>query len=300
MADLRARFIEDYAGGLLNVSRQSLSSTGEVLAQDGFLSDDTLFVEDGRGVKSGLRLGSALAESIDPVTDTGVVNVRYADRTYAKIRDLKTFSTALASAQAALSESVGETITTFEGAFESLESDVQGYRTQLADFIDQTDRTIAIFDDRLTAFAESDAVLEDQVSTLAGRVMATEQIIAESNLLTQESIATFTTPVLDDAATASIETTAQRYYALLYVSTNTPAWVTFYTSPEAREADSRSDETEAGVGVIADAVTTVGNLTIQYAPAVIGYGTSRTVYVRVVNQSGLTTRVGVEMRYIAL
>ena len=104
MADLRTRYIEDYAGGLLNIARQELSSTGEVLAQDGFVDGLTLFVEDGRGVKSGLRLGNSVAECIDPVTETGVLNVRTADRTYAKVRDLKAFATAVASAQGALTE----------------------------------------------------------------------------------------------------------------------------------------------------------------------------------------------------
>ena len=104
MADLRKRYIEDYAGGFLNIARQEISSTGEVLVQDGFTSEGTLFVEDGTGTKSGLLLGSALAESVDPTTETGVVNVRFADRTYAKVRDLKIFSTAIASAQAALSD----------------------------------------------------------------------------------------------------------------------------------------------------------------------------------------------------
>lgn len=125
MADLRSRFIEDYAGGLLNVARQELSSTGEVLAQDGFIEGQTLFVEDGRGVKSGLKLGSSLAECVDPTTEMGILNSRSADRTYAKIRDLKSFGTAVASAQAALSESVADSITNLESAFEALESDYQ-------------------------------------------------------------------------------------------------------------------------------------------------------------------------------
>lgn len=121
MADLRSKFIEDYAGGLLNVSRQELASTGEVLSQDGFLSNATLFVEDGAGTKSGLMLGNSLCEVIDPTTDKGAVNVRYADRTYASIRDLKIFSTAIASAQAALSDASSSSITNLENAFELLE-----------------------------------------------------------------------------------------------------------------------------------------------------------------------------------
>ncbi len=122
MADLRSKFIEDYAGGLLNVSRQELASTGEVLSQDGFLSDATLFVEDGSGTKSGLKLGASTCEVVDPTTEEGAVNVRFADRTYASIRDLKIFSTAVASAQAALADASSSSITNLENAFQLLEN----------------------------------------------------------------------------------------------------------------------------------------------------------------------------------
>ena len=124
MADLRKRFIEDYAGGLLNVARQELSTTGEVLAQDGLTSENTLFVEDGSGTKTGLKLGVSLAEVVDPTTETGVVNVRFADRTYAKLRDLKIFSTAIASAQAALSEAASVSISNLETTLQLLEDDI--------------------------------------------------------------------------------------------------------------------------------------------------------------------------------
>lgn len=132
MADLRIKYLEDYTGGLLNVSRQELSSNGEVLSQDGFLTDSTIFVEDGTGVKSGLKLGVGLAECVDPTTNLGVVNVRFADRTYAKTRDVKIFTMAIASAQAALSESVVESISTLEGVLDSTNSRLDtGERNQL-------------------------------------------------------------------------------------------------------------------------------------------------------------------------
>jgi hypothetical protein len=136
VADLRSRFIEDYAGGLLNIARQELSSTGEVLAQDGFVEEQTLFVEDGRGVKSGLRLGNSLVECVDPTTEMGVLNSRSADRTYAKIGDLKVFATAVASAQSALTQSVSDSITNLESAFESLESDFQTLSTKVSSLED--------------------------------------------------------------------------------------------------------------------------------------------------------------------
>ena len=109
---------------MLNISRQEVSTTGEVLSQDGLTSEGTLFVEDGSGVKSGLRLGVSLAECVDPTTETGVVNVRYGDRTYAKIRDLKIFTSAIASAQAALSDASSTSLVNLETAFQLLEDDV--------------------------------------------------------------------------------------------------------------------------------------------------------------------------------
>lgn len=143
MADLRSRFIEDYAGGLLNISRQELTSTGEVLSQDGLLSNASLFIEDGTGTKSGLKLGVATVEAVDPTTEEGVVNVRYADRTYASIRDLKIFSTAVASAQAALSDAATSSISNLENAFllleESQRTGEAGVETRLSVFEDSLD-----------------------------------------------------------------------------------------------------------------------------------------------------------------
>ena len=174
MADLRTRFIEDYAGGLLNVARQELSSTGEVLAQDGFVDGLSLFVEDGRGVKSGLRLGSALAECIDPTTETGILNVRSADRTYAKIRDLKAFATACASAQGALSESVAESFTNLEGAFESLEADVQSYRTQLNESVTAVELETSNLAERVRVTESKIATINSTLTTLSDQVFSVE------------------------------------------------------------------------------------------------------------------------------
>lgn len=174
MADLRTRFIEDYAGGLLNIARQELSSTGEVLAQDGFVEGTSLFVEDGRGVKSGLRLGSSLAECIDPTTETGILNIRSADRTYAKIRDLKIFATAVASAQGALSESVAESFTNLEGAFESLESDVQIYRTQLSETVTSVELETSNLSERVRVAETGITTINSSLETLSDQVFSVE------------------------------------------------------------------------------------------------------------------------------
>lgn len=173
MADLRSKFIEDYAGGLLNVSRQELASTGEVLSQDGFLSNAALFVEDGSGTKSGLLLGASLCEVVDPTTPQGAVNVRYADRTYANVRDLKIFSTAIASAQAALSDATSSSITNLENAFELLED---AFDTLQNNFNTRE----AVVDNNLTKLKEIDTLttsitnLTSSQTTLSNKVDAVE------------------------------------------------------------------------------------------------------------------------------
>jgi hypothetical protein len=158
MADLRKRFVEDYAGGLLNIARQELSTTGEVLAQDGLTSSGTLFVEDGTGTKSGLKLGVSLAEAIDPTTELGVVNVRFADRTYAKIRDLKIFSTAIASAQAALSEASSTSLSNIETTLQFLEDDITSVSENFQ-------KNLATSQEELQTVSLGQKSLEDKVST---------------------------------------------------------------------------------------------------------------------------------------
>jgi hypothetical protein len=178
MADLRSRFIEDYAGGLLNIARQELSTTGEVLAQDGLTSDGTLFVEDGSGTKSGLKLGVSLAEAIDPTTEMGVVNVRFADRTYAKVRDLKIFSTAIASAQAALSEAASTSISNIETTLQLLEDDItsvsQNFQQNLSTSQEQL-QTVLLGQKSLDERVSTNTV---DVQSLAFRVEALESPVS--------------------------------------------------------------------------------------------------------------------------
>lgn len=199
MADLRSRFIEDYAGGILNVSRQELSTVGEVLSQDGLPSQGTIFIEDGSGVKSGLKVGVSLAEAVDPTTDMGVVNVRFADRTYAKIRDLKIFSTAIASAQAALSEATSTSISNLETAFELLEADLTTLTQSIQDIVDRQQSTIEDFtssqggevgsiSSRIEA-AESDIEeLVDRIEAQTSRVTNLETVIEDLGRLVSQEV----------------------------------------------------------------------------------------------------------------
>ena len=167
MADLRSKFIEDYAGGLLNVSRQELSSTGQVLSQDGLLTGGTLFVEDGTGTKSGLKLGASLCEVNDPTTQQGAVNVRYADRTYASIRDLKIFSTAVASSQAALADASSVSLTNLENAFELLETEQDNMNNRFDDRSRLIDVRLLELDQIPTLQAQVNTVEANLTSTIS-------------------------------------------------------------------------------------------------------------------------------------
>lgn len=175
MADLRSRFLEDYAGGFLNVSRQELSTTGEVLSQDGFVSEGTVYVEDGSGVKSGLLLGVGLAECVDPTTEQGLVNVRFADRTYAAIRDLKIFTTAISSAQYALADAVGKSTTNLEQAVQLLEDNVSALDENVREALtlnQQNIDTILIEQNRLSEKANN---IENDLNSLEQRVDTIEK-----------------------------------------------------------------------------------------------------------------------------
>lgn len=300
MADLRTRYLEDYAGGLLNIARQEISSTGEVLAQDGFVDDLTLFVEDGRGVKSGLRLGSSLAECIDPTTETGVLNVRTADRTYAQIRDLKVFSTAVASAQAALSESVSGSIINLEQAFESLENDVQVYKDRSDQSVETVSQSVSALTTRVSTLEGDNSSTSLSLESVIARVDSVEQTILSSGVTKVELTSSVSSPVIDEQSTSDLEIDAWNFYTLLYVSTDVPAWVSFYTSANVRANDDRISPETNGIGVIADVVTGEGDLTRIFAPAIIGYSDTKSVKIRVRNLSTLSSRVGVTMRYVKL
>lgn len=302
MADLRTRFIEDYAGGLLNIARQELSSTGEVLAQDGFVQGVTLFVEDGRGVKSGLRLGSAVAECVDPTTETSILNVRSADRTYAKIRDLKAFATAVASAQGALTESVTESFTNLEGAFESLENDVQTYRIQLNDLIDGLNKDYNNLSSEIRGLSGSISAASGDVLTLSDRVSRIETTLSDVQIVTAELEVSGSTPVTPDGSPGELNIAASRYYSLTEIRTNVPAWVTIYRNSTSRNSDTRieGDVPTPNSGIIFDAVTSIGNLTRSVLPLVSGLSEEGTMYIRAVNKSGSNVSVTVTVKYIPL
>lgn len=302
MADLRTRFIEDYAGGLLNIARQELSSTGEVLAQDGFVEGTSLFVEDGRGVKSGLRLGTSLAECIDPVTETGILNIRTADRTYAKIRDLKSFATAVASAQGALSDTVSESFGNLESAFESLESDVETYRIQLSELIDNTDLGVSNLTQRVDGIDTEIFRIGGDADSLTDRVTSIETTLSQVQVVTTEQQVSGSTTILANGDAGTVNITSSKYYAITEIRTNVAAWVTIYTDSVSRGSEQRTEGQPALVnkGVVIDVVTEPTVLAKKSLPLVSGYSVDDTMYIRAVNKAGSPVAVTVTVLYIQL
>ena len=105
-------------------------------------------------------------------------------------------------------------------------------------------------------------------------------------------------------AAADISITTPKTYALLKIETSVAAWVTLYSSSNARTSDaSRLETTDPtpGSGVLAEIITT-GAVTQAITPGSICFNESAgtTTYVKVVNKTGATTNITVTLTYIKL
>ena len=103
-------------------------------------------------------------------------------------------------------------------------------------------------------------------------------------------------------AAENVTITGYKGYALYKVTVSEPAWVSLYVSSASRTADASRDITEdptPGSGVIAEVITQSSNETVLFTPAVIGYNDDSTpsanVYLKVVNRSGSTQSINVEL-----
>ena len=103
-------------------------------------------------------------------------------------------------------------------------------------------------------------------------------------------------------ASENITITAYKGYALYKIEVSEPAWVTLYVSSSARAADTNRPITQdptPGSGVIAEAITQSQSETVLFTPAVIGFNDDSTpstnVYLKVVNRSGSTQSINVEL-----
>jgi hypothetical protein len=109
------------------------------------------------------------------------------------------------------------------------------------------------------------------------------------------------------AASATVEATGFKSYMLLKVTTDYPAWVVIYSDEDSRTADAgRISGTDPlpGSGVIAEIITTPGNLTQLITPGVIGFNNSdpvsSVVYLKVKNNDSVTRSIQVTLSLLQL
>jgi len=132
--------------------------------------------------------------------------------------------------------------------------------------------------------------------------------VATESEATVQSRQTFstTTGSLANTGVAYPNVTAFKSYLLLKIEVDRAAWVTVYTSVAARSADtSRDIDTDPlpGSGVLAEIITT-GAQTQVLTPAVIGFNDEatpvNTIYLKVVNRSGTTGTITVDLTALKL
>ena len=114
------------------------------------------------------------------------------------------------------------------------------------------------------------------------------------------------TASIADGASAEIQITAAKTYALQKIQTDAAAWVTLYVSAAARTADASRNETTdplPGAGVIAEVITSDGAIQ-NITPGTLGWNDESTpttdAYLKVVNKSGTTRAITVTLHFVAL
>ena len=114
------------------------------------------------------------------------------------------------------------------------------------------------------------------------------------------------TSSIADGASANIDITGFKGYALYTITTSAAAWVTLYTDGTARTADaSRGEGTDPApdAGVIAEVITT-GAQTVKLSPGTIGYNLESTpttnIPVTVRNKSGSAAVITVTLEILQL
>lgn len=155
----------------------------------------------------------------------------------------------------------------------------------------------------------SDAVNDDILVTAGTNISFTN--VTDAGFTVNSSVsrntASATTGSIGVGDTGNISITAAKTYVLYSIETDYPAWVTLYTDSASRTADASRLETQdplPGSGVVAEVITTSGNLTQLITPGTIGFnndGTlSSTVYAKVVNKHTSTVGISVTIKYLKL
>ena len=155
----------------------------------------------------------------------------------------------------------------------------------------------------------------DAPDTLYYQCTAHTAMFGTINVLTQGSSSGLISRATVSGTTQSIANNAQdvisiagyKSYALLSIKPSVAAWVTLYTDAAARTADNnrvQGADPAPDAGVIAEVITTTAATEVKMSPGVIGWNNdatpSTTIYARVVNKSGSTGTISVELKLLKL
>lgn len=129
---------------------------------------------------------------------------------------------------------------------------------------------------------------------------------SEAVIQSRQTFQTTTASLTNNGVAYPNITGAYKSYLLLKIEVDKAAWVTVYTSSAARSADTSRDidvDPAPGSGVLAEIITT-GAQTQVLTPAVIGFNDDSTpvdtIYLKVVNRSGATGTVTVDLTALKL
>lgn len=122
--------------------------------------------------------------------------------------------------------------------------------------------------------------------------------------LPSRTTAQVTATSLADGASVSLSITTPKAYGLMKIETTHAAWVTLYSSTNARTNDANRSETTdpiPGSGVLAEVITG-GAVTQLITPGTFCFNedASNTTYAKVVNKSGSTANITVTLTYVQL
>ena len=155
----------------------------------------------------------------------------------------------------------------------------------------------------------------DAPDTLYYQCTAHTAMFGTINVLTQGSSSGLISRATVSGTTQSIANNAQdvisitgyKSYALLSIKPSVAAWVTLYTDAAARTADNnrvQGADPAPDAGVISEVITTAAATEVRMSPGVIGWNNdatpSTTVYAKVVNKSGSTGTIDVELKVLQL
>jgi hypothetical protein len=151
----------------------------------------------------------------------------------------------------------------------------------------------------------TDAIVED-LDLLTTTVSSNSASWGEPKVHSR-TVASGSTISLANGASDNVDITGvAKSYLLMKIGTSDAAWVTIYTDSTSRANDAtRNDTTDPtpGSGVIAEVITS-GNVTQMITPGVIGFNNDNpaidTVYARVVNRSGSTSTITVDLTFLQL